>query len=79
MIRKIITPDKQSVSIEVPETYVGKQIEVLIYAMDELEEQKAVQKKHTTKLRGALKLSDDQYADFQQFVNVIRKEWDKAI
>lgn len=79
MIRKIITPDKQTVSIDVPETYIGKRIEVLVYAMDELEEQKTALKKDTTKLRGALKLSDDQYKDFQQFVNVIRNEWDKAI
>jgi hypothetical protein len=79
MIRKTITPDKQTVSIDVPENYVGKQIEVLVYATDELEEQKADLKKNTPKLRGALKLSDDQYKDFQQFVNVVRNEWDKAI
>ena len=74
MIRKTITPDKQTVSIDVPENYVGKQIEVLVYATDELEEQKAVLKKNTSKLRGALKLSDNQYKDFQQFVNDVRSE-----
>lgn len=79
MIRKTITPDKRTVSIDVPENYVGKQIEVLVYATDELEEQKAVLKKNTSKLRGALKLSDNQYKDFQQFVNDVRSEWDKAI
>lgn len=79
MIRKRITPDKQTVSIEVPKDYVGKQIEVLVYAMDEFEEQKEVLKKNAPKLRGALKLSDSQYNDFQQFVNIIRNEWDKAI
>jgi hypothetical protein len=78
MIRKTITPDKQTVSIDVPETYVGKQIEVLIYATDELQEQKAVVKDRI-KLRGALKLTDDQYNDFQKFVNDVRDEWDKAI
>ena len=78
MIRKTITPDKQTVSIDVPEAYVGKQIEVLIYATDELHEQKPAVK-NKGKLRGSLKLTDDQYKDFQQFVNDIRNEWDKAI
>lgn len=78
MIRKTITPDKKTVSIDVPETYVGKQIEVLIYATDELQEEKGAVK-NKVKLRGALKLTDDQYKDFQQFVNDVRDEWDKAI
>lgn len=78
MIRKTITPDRKTVSIDVPETYVGKQIEVLIYATDELHEEKAAVK-NKVKLRGALKLTDDQYKDFQQFVNDVRDEWDKAI
>jgi len=36
MIRTLITPDKQDVSIHIPESYIGKQIEILLYAVDEL-------------------------------------------
>lgn len=35
MIRTIITPKKQKVSIVVPQSYVGKEIEVIAFAKDE--------------------------------------------
>ena len=35
MIRTLITPEQQEVSIHIPENYVGRQIEVLLYATDE--------------------------------------------
>lgn len=36
MVRTVITPQQQNISITVPENYIGKQIEVLLYAVDEL-------------------------------------------
>lgn len=79
MIRKTMTAGEKTVSIDVPASYVGKRIEVLVYAVDELDEQKMVEKIGKSKFRGALKLSGDQYSDFQQFVTSVRGEWDKAI
>jgi hypothetical protein len=79
MIRKTITPDKQTVSVELPESYIGKQIELLIYATDELQEHKTVGKKNIVNLRGGLKLTEAEYQDFQQFVNDIRHEGDKPV
>lgn len=35
MIRTLITPDKQSISFDIPKDYVGKQIEVIAFAKDE--------------------------------------------
>lgn len=35
MIRTIITPDKQTISFEIPKDYIGKQIEVIAFAQDE--------------------------------------------
>ena len=35
MIRTIITPNKQTISFDIPEEYVGKQIEVIAFAKDE--------------------------------------------
>lgn len=35
MIRTVITPDKESISIELPKNYIGKKVEVIAFAIDE--------------------------------------------
>jgi hypothetical protein len=35
MIRTIVTPLKQTISFDIPEDYVGKQIEVIAFLTDE--------------------------------------------
>jgi len=35
MIRIIITPDRQTISFDIPKDYVGKEIEVIAFAIDE--------------------------------------------
>ncbi len=37
MIRTIVTPSKRQVSIQMPKNYIGKKVEVLYYALDEIE------------------------------------------
>ena len=36
MVRTLLTPQQQNISIQVPQNYIGRQIEVLVYAVDEL-------------------------------------------
>jgi hypothetical protein len=79
MVRTVITPEKQDVSIHIPESYIGRQIEVLLYAVDELNDQDGVKKKKPSDFRGTLKLTDEQYADFQTHLKDIRNEWDRDI
>jgi len=79
MVRTVITPEKQDVSIHIPESYVGKQIEILLYAVDELNDQDDVKKKKPSDFRGTLKLTDEQYTDFQTHLKDIRNEWDRDI
>jgi len=79
MIRTIITPEKQDVSLHIPEDYVGKQIEVLLYAVDELSQQNDQTKTKPAGFRGTLNLTADQYEDFQTHLKDIRNEWDRDI
>ena len=79
MIRTVITPDKQDLSIHVPKNYVGKRIEILMYAVDELNERESVKKKKNSDFRGALKLTSEQYEDIQSHIKNIRNEWDRDI
>jgi ribosome maturation protein Sdo1 len=79
MIRTIVTPEHQDISIHIPQDYVGKQIEVLLYAVDELQEEEKTANKKPSDFRGQLKLSAEQYTDFQNHVKNIRDEWKRDI
>jgi hypothetical protein len=79
MIRTVITPENQDVSIHIPESYIGRQIEVLLYAIDELNEQENLKNKKPSDFRGALNLSDEQYIDFQNHLKDVRNEWNNDI
>jgi len=35
MIRTIIKPDRQTISLNIPQNYVGKEIEIIAFAKDE--------------------------------------------
>lgn len=78
MIRTIITPQNQDLSIHIPEDYVGKQVEVLLYTIDEIREEKKAIKKHS-EFRGKLNLTEEQYADFQTYLKDTRDEWNRDI
>ena len=77
MIRTIITPEKQDISIHIHEDYIGKQVEVLLYATDELKESKDTDRKKPSEFRGTLNLSQDQYNDIQSHLKNVRDEWER--
>ena len=75
MVRATVTPTNQDISIHVPENYVGRALEVLLYPIDELTEPQPP-KKSVASLRGSLNLTDEEHKDFQQYLKEIRNEWD---
>jgi hypothetical protein len=68
---------KQDISIHVPESYIGKQIEVLMYDIDELKQEEEANQKKAADFRGKLNLSDEQYKNFQSHIKDIRGEWER--
>ncbi len=80
MIRTTLTPQDTNLqlSLDIPEDYVGKKVEVLIFAADEPKELPILKNK-AAKYRGTLHLSDEQYSELQQHVKNIRNEWDRNI
>ena len=80
MIRTTITAETEDISIHVPKQYIGKKLELFLYSMDELTEETPVKKViNNSSFRGALHLSEEQYADFQQHAKDIRKELNRDI
>jgi hypothetical protein len=67
MVRAVVIPDHQEVSIHVPENYIGKRIEVLLYAEDELTDGNLLQKSNAN-LRGSLHLTNEEHKNFQQYL-----------
>jgi hypothetical protein len=79
MIRTLITPDNQDLSIHIPADYVGRPVEVLLYALDELDQSNSPGKKKPSDFKGKLNLTEEQYQDFQQHLKDIRNEWERDI
>ena len=38
MIRKVITAESNTIELKLPEAYVGRQIEIIIFSLDEVQE-----------------------------------------
>jgi hypothetical protein len=78
MVRTIIKPKNQDISIHVPENYVGRELEVLLYPVDEITEQQP-NMKSISSLRGSLRLTEEEQADLRNHLDEIRNEWGKDI
>jgi hypothetical protein len=80
MIRTTIMAETEDISIHLPQKYIGKKLEVFLYSIDELSEENKVDKTiDNSSFRGALRLTDEQYKDFQQHATDIRNEWNRDI
>lgn len=71
MIRTTFVPNNTNLLISIPPYYVGKQAEVLVYTMEEIEQQKTLITS-VSELLGKLNLYRNQYNDFQNFTQTGR-------
>jgi hypothetical protein len=77
MIKTIITPKNNNLHLVIPNNYIGREIEVLVYAKDELEEEKIKSKKTMANFTGVL--SEKDYQSLKTNTEQARKEWDRII
>ena len=73
MIKTIVTPQNNKLSLLIPDSYIGKEVEVLLYAKDELFEEEAKPKKSMADFSGVL--SDKDYQSLKEHTEEARKEW----
>ncbi len=71
MTKTFITPENNNIFLSVPEEYIGKKIEVLMYAVDEVDELKT----ETTMAEFEGILSEDEANQLQEYVKQSREEW----
>ena len=78
MIKTIVTPQNNSLLLAIPNKYIGKEIEIIFYALDEvLEEKDTMPKKSMADFKGIL--SDSDYEALKTHTEQARKEWNRNI
>lgn len=79
MIKTIATPKQNTYSLAIPNDYIGKEIEILFYTLDELkgEKQGSANKKSMADYCGVLSESD--YQSIKSHTEQARKEWNRPI
>lgn len=77
MIRTVVIPQDNNLYLAIPDTYVGRELEVLLYAKDELEEEKVLPKKSMASFAGIL--SEKDYQSLKSHTEQARKEWNRDI
>ena len=76
MVRKFIVPSERNILIEIPQNYVGKEIEVLLYAVEELEK-KEIKNKNASAYRGIF--TKEEGVEFNKYIDQARNEWERNI
>ncbi|MGI8634731.1 MAG: hypothetical protein ACR2KZ_04945 [Segetibacter sp.] len=74
MIRTQVIPDSNNVSLAIPDSYIGKKVEIILFSDEDLEENGNAKGK-IKKYKGAL--SKEKALEMQEFAMQIRKEWDR--
>jgi hypothetical protein len=76
MVRTVITPEKTDVHLTVPENYIGKEIEVLLYLKEEVNEEQPVSDSiKMSSFKGLL--NEEEASELQEYVKKSRAEWDR--
>jgi hypothetical protein len=78
MTKTILTPKNVNYNLTIPEEYIGKQIEILLYSLDEVAGEKKVQPKKTmADFCGVL--TENDYQLLKMHTEQARKEWNRNI
>jgi hypothetical protein len=76
MIKTHLTPKEQNISITVPQDYVGKEIEVLVYAVDEFV-QESIETQPNNAARFKSIFSKEEGIKFNKYLEQARNEWER--
>lgn len=75
MVRTIIKPSNNILSVPIPDNLVGRELEVIAFAIDEPQQPEKENKLKPSEFAG--KLSDEGYDALQKYVQKSRDEWNR--
>jgi hypothetical protein len=78
MVKTVITPKNKKYSLTIPTKYIGKKIEVLLYALDEVSEEKQDNTKKTMADFSGI-FNEHEYQLLKTHTEKARKEWSRDI
>jgi len=77
MIRTIIIPKNNILHLTIPNSYVGKEIEVLLYSKDELTQERLVKGGNSARFKGLL--TNEEADKYHHYLKQARNEWNRDI
>ena len=77
MIKTIIVPENNNIYLHVPNNYIGKEVEVLVYTKEEIEKDTRTTKKTMKDLWGII--SDETAESLREQVAKTRDEWEERL
>ena len=77
MIRTIVTPKNNKLQVSIPDSYIGKEIEVLLYSKDELELKKPAPINSMSSFWGTI--SDETAKELHKEVEENRAGWENRL
>ena len=77
MIKTTITPIKSDYLLNIPSNYIGKELEIFIYAKDEITVENNVKKSISSKYKGIL--TKEEADNYQLHITNSRLEWERDI
>jgi hypothetical protein len=77
MIRTIVTPQNNNLTVSIPNNYIGKEIEVLLYSKEELGEPNATKSRTASRFKGLL--THDEADQYNAYIDQTRNQWERDI
>ena len=77
MIKTTIVPQNNTYSLPIPNNYIGKEIEVLFYAKDEITITEVPKLNNAARFKGML--SEKDAAKYDLYLKKVRGEWERDI
>lgn len=77
MIKTILTPLNKNIYISIPNNYIGKEIEILLYAKEELITNKTKEENVFFDFKGIL--SKEDYNSLKSNTELARNQWNRDI
>jgi hypothetical protein len=77
MIRTVCVPQQAVVNVPIPNHYIGRKIEVILYRMDEVEGSQQPQKRDVAQFKGLL--TAEEAGHYHEFLKSTRTQWDRNI
>ena len=77
MIKATVTPSSNNLQVTIPDNYIGKEIEVLLYSRDELSTQHIAKIKNASRFKGIL--TNEEADKYLAYLKQARTEWDRDL